>query len=116
MNRILTFHYPDPIGSTVRMRPSAYYIDQDYEKVAVRIYAENAPDRDTEIDIFDDGVSIFNSHSDGTYVTLAAEQNGEEAAESFNDNLIEEGSWLYCELKDAGGGLNITVQLELKSL
>ena len=116
MNRILVFHYHEWAGSLTRMAPSAYYIEADYEKVAVRIYAEDAPIRDAKIDIFDDGASIFNTHSAGTYVTLAAEQNGEEAAESFNDNLIEEGSWLYCELKDAGGGSNITVQLELKSL
>ena len=113
MNRLLTFHYPDPIGSTVRMHPSTYYVEGDFDKVAVRIYAENAPLREAKVDIYDDGVSIFNTHKGGTYVTLAAEQNSEEAAESFNDNLLEKGSWVYCNLVDTGGGSNFTVQLEL---
>lgn len=116
MNRILIFHYPGYVGSIVRMQPSAYYIDADYEKVAVRIYAENAPLREARIDIYDDGTSIFNTHSEGTYVTLAEEENAEEAAESFNDDILAEGSWVYCNLVDTGGGSNFTVQLELKQI
>jgi len=131
MNRFLVWHYHDSVGNETRMAPSAYYIDADYAKVAVRIYAETAPLSDAEIDIFDDGTSIFRSNaftkfnlstarrtvvSDTTTVVLVKGQNSDEVAENFNDTPIEEGSWVYCNLVDAGGGSNFTVQLELRQV
>ncbi len=54
MNRLLVFHYHETSGNEVRMAPSAYYMDAEYDKVSVRIYAEDAPTRDAKINIFDD--------------------------------------------------------------
>lgn len=132
MNKTLVFHYHDGVGNEARMAPSAYYMDADYEPVAVRIYAEDAPLWDAEIDIFDDGVTIFKDraaityknssrtdYTSGTPVTesiLGEDQNSEEFAEDFKDTPIAQGSWVYCNLVDAGGGKNFTVQLELKEI
>lgn len=128
MNRLLVFHYHETAGSNTRMGPSAYYMDVEYDKVAVRIYAESAPTVDAKIDIFDDGVSIFNNRTNralnattgvditgaaATEAILPSGQNSEEMAEDFTDAVIEEGSWVYCNLVDSGGGKNFTVQLEL---
>ena len=128
MNRLLIFHHHDTAGNNVRMAPSAYYIDGEYDKVAVRIYAGTAPVRDAEIDIFDDGVSIFSNRTsrtwnittgvettgaDATEAILPAGENSEELAEDFTNSVIEKGSWLHCNLVDAGGGKDFTVQVEL---
>ncbi len=128
MNRLLIFHYHDTSGNEARMAPSAYYMDGEYDKVAVRIYAERAPIRDAKIDIFDDGVSIFSNRvnrawnqTTGVEITgdatteaiLPSGQNSEDMAEDFTADLIEEGSWVYCNLVDSGDGYNFTVQLEL---
>ncbi len=128
MNRILVFHFHETSGNSIRMAPSAYYIDGEYQKVAVRIYAETAPTRDAKFNIYTDGVSIFCNHTGKAYnvatgvditgadayeAVLPANQSSEEFAEDFNDTLIEEGSWVYCNLVDSGGGKNFTVQLEL---
>lgn len=128
MNRLLIFHVHETSGNQVRMAPSGYYMDGEYDKVGVRIYAENAPIRDAKIDIFDDGVSIFSNRTNrawnrttGVEITgdatteaiLPVNQNSEEIAEDFTSEPIAEGSWVYCDLVDAGGGKNFTVQLEL---
>jgi len=127
MNRLLVFHQHGHVPNNTRLSPSAYYIEADYTKVAVRIYAGTAPDTDAKFDIFDDGVSIFaeqgseslnkvtgviSTIGSGTSITLR--QNSEEAAEVFNDNLIEEGSWVHCEVVDTGAGKDFTVILELE--
>ena len=128
MNRLLIFHYHKTYANEARMAPSAYYMDAEYDKVSVRIYAETAPLRDAKFDIFDDGVSIFSNRTNravnattgvditgaaNTNAVLVAGQNSEEIAGDFNDNIIEEGSWVYCNMVDSGGGKNFTVQLEL---
>lgn len=130
MNRILTFHSKDSVGNDSRLGPT-YYIEADYEPVAVRIYAETAPLRDAKFDVFDDGVSIFNNRTPkdfelntgknitGAVVTatvLSENQNSEEYAEDFTNTPIEEGSWVYCDLVDSGGGKNFTVHLEMKEI
>jgi len=121
------FHVHETTGNQIRMAPSAYYVDAEYEPVAVRLYTETTGARDIKVDIFDDGVSIFadnavstfsaaTGYSSGTSATeiiLPAGENSEELAEDFSGEPIEEGSWLHCNLVDAGGGKNITVQLEL---
>ena len=130
MNRLLVFHYHDGAG-TNRFSPSAFYIDADYEKVAVRIYAEGAPNNDATMDIFDDGVSIFNNKNSvmfnpqtsvettkasDTTISLPRGVNSDDASEDFNDNVIENGSWVYCDMVNNGGGRNFTVQLELRQV
>ena len=127
MNRIFTFHLHETSGNQAVMLPS-YFVNAEYEPVAVRIHAVTAPIREAKIDILDDGVSIFNDQGSqhvnkttgvistvgsGTAVTLAAGENYEESAEDFLDSTIEVGSILTCNLVDSGGGRNYTVQLEL---
>lgn len=128
-NRVLTWNYFDYAGSETRMGPT-YYIEADYAPVAVRIHAEKAPIRDAKIDIFDDGVSIFNDRASKTFsaatgyssntpeteAVLGEGLNEEEYAEDFNGNPIEQGSWVHCTLVDAGGGKNFTVHLELEKV
>lgn len=129
--RYLTFHRLEPAGNAVRMSPSAYYIDEDSKPVAVRIYAEDAPLGDMEVDIFDDGTSIFTDNASysfnlttgvtsgtaNTKVLLVKGENGEEFAENFAEGtVIEEGSWVWCVLEKANGAKNVTVQLELESM
>lgn len=125
--RILTFHQKEVSGGGLRIGPT-YYIEADYAPIAVRIHAEVAPTRDAEVDIFDDGVSIFNNKTPtvlnstsgqdetGVAVTtakLSKNYDQEELAGDFATSLIAEGSWVHCNLVDAGGGRNFTVQLEL---
>lgn len=126
MNKFLTFHLHGTTGNEAVMLP-AYYIDGDYDKVAVRIYAEKAPTRDAKFDIYVDGVSIFESRgvvaadsfdilgtvNDYTYCQLTANNTTEEMAEDFTDDTLSEGEWITCYCKDAGGGKDFTIQLEL---
>ena len=128
MNRILVFHGVDE-KSTKRLGPT-YYIEADYESVAVRIHAETAPLSDAKVDIFDDGVSIFADNASRTYsavtgyssntpateAVLSAGENGEEDAEDFSGTPIEKGSWVHCNVVNHGGGKNFTVQLELRQV
>lgn len=124
--RILTFH---GLNATSNSLGATYYIEGDYTPVAVRIYAEKAPQGDTNIDIYDDGVSIFGNRTPLTYSTgrtddptvtaavLSAGLNSEEHAEDFATDsegtiTIEKGSWVHCTL-DGDGANNISVQLEL---
>lgn len=59
-DRILVWHL-DRLNGDSRQGPT-YYLDRDYEPVAVRIYATIAPkDGELVIDIKDDGSSIFTS-------------------------------------------------------
>ena len=131
MNRLLTFHYHGTSGSQERMAPSAYYMDADFTKVAVRIYAGVAPTSDAKFDIFDDGVSIFQSRdvasipnsagvistvSEGTSIVLLADEQSDEIAENFTETPIAKGSWVTCNMLDSGDGKDFTVQLELQPL
>lgn len=129
MYRILTFHFHGQSGNETRMLP-AYYMEADYTPVAVRINAEDAPLADAQIDIFDDGVSIFNNRTplDYHYSTQKAQTkaavtaaflsggvNSDENAEDFRASIIEKGSWVHCNLVTGGGGKNFSVQFELFS-
>ena len=131
MQRILTFHGKESLAGSPRLG-ATYYIEADYTPIAVRIYAKDAPTADAKIDIYDDGVSIFDNRTPrkldqatgivtiGTAVTsaiLPKDQNSEEYAEDFDDetmDIIEQGSWVYCNLVDTGNGNNFTVHLELE--
>ena len=66
MDRILTFHHHGS-GQDIRMAPFMYYTNAEYEKVAVRIHAKDAPNTEAEINIYVDGVSIFNEREDSVY-------------------------------------------------
>lgn len=131
MNRVLSWSTFKSGGNHYSIGPT-YYMEADYEPVAVRIYAEIAPsDGDAEFNIYDDGVSIFsNKASDtmypmgGVQTTASAETNiflGEENsqvdAENFQESLIiEEGSWVSCNCIQDGAGRNLSVHLELRPL
>ena len=126
-DRTLTWHYAES-GSIL----PAFYADEDYEKVAVRIHADTAPNSgDFEVDIFDDGVSIFNSHAMDTVfselgraktavpvtkVVLPKGDTAEVDAEDFTAVSIEEGSWLTCVVYNIGGAANVTIHLEVDRL
>lgn len=131
MNRFLIFHHHGYAGNQTRMAPSAYYMDAEHEKVAVRIYAEDAPLEDATFDIFDDGTSIFSNRTTravnattgaditgvaDTNAVLSKGKNSEEIADDFNNTVIAEGSWVYCNVMNGGGGKNFMVQLELAPL
>ncbi len=61
-DRILTWHIPSP-GVPL----PAFYMERDYIPDKVRIYAEHAPvSGDLEIDIKDDGTSIFANKASST--------------------------------------------------
>ncbi len=128
--RILTFHHQEPIGNETRIGPT-YYIEADYIPTAVRIYAEFAPVRDAKINIFDDGVTIFENRTpkvinntsgkDETGVAtveavLSSGCHSTEFSGNLKEDPIEEGSWVHCNLVDAGGSRNFTVHLEVKRL
>ena len=129
MNKFLSFHHHETSGNEVRMAP-AYYIEADYSKVAVRIYAKAVPLWEARFDIFNDGISIFTnntpkvyatsgvdiSRDDDTTIFLSAGENSEEFAEDFTGTPIERDSWVYCNMVDAGGGSGFTVQLELRPM
>ena len=130
MNRILVWHHEGAIGNNERIGPT-YYMDADYEPLAVRLHAETAPGREAEFDIFDDGVSIFENRkstkintttgvrtvvSDKTTAVLGEDESSSDIAGNLLESTIEEGSWVHCNLVDTGDGKNFTVQLELRRL
>lgn len=127
-DRILTWIIDKYPGDTTV--PGAFYIENEYTPVAVRIHAQTAPDvADATFDILDDGVSIFADrdkdlvtvstgvtkfHTPNTKIILPKGDNSETDAEDFKENLeIEEGSWITCQMFADGGGKNFTVILEL---
>ncbi len=206
-DKTLTWIIPEKVRDGTR-QGGTFYIEEDYDKLAVRIHARVAPSLgDLEVDIMDDGVSIFNdrassyatksivaseiefgthsataftvgetingatsgasgkiltkssspghltltligttaftkgetitgassgatgtvdafvrggnpivftSDASKTGVILSEGDNEGEDAEDFNDNTIEVGSWLSCDIGETGGAKDITVSLELE--
>lgn len=131
-DRILIFHMPErkgQHGDWNRIGPT-YYMDGDYMPVALRVHAEGAPsDRTLEIDILDDGVSIFTNRASiqNNAITSAVErqttqttgslpkgENTEDNADVFKSGKIAEGSWVHCEMPYDGNARNVTIQLELE--
>ena len=140
MSRILTFHEKDVVGGGSRIG-AAYYMEADYECVAVRMHLDKAPsDGDYEVDIFqtdEDGntSSIFPNKAASyrqlyttkgatitydpvsTSIGIAVNQTKEDlAANDFAVENLEEGSWVHCENVKSNGGKNITVELELEKI
>ena len=108
----------------------AYYLDNEYDPVAVRIYADSPPGGvDVTFDIFADGVSLFNDqdadtsdltanyqhkHIANTKISLDAQDSVELMAENFTEGLVLEAeSWITCKMYSDGGAKNITIILEL---
>ena len=130
-NRVLTWNALKSDGNLYSIG-ATYYIEADYEPVAVRLYAEVAPDvEDAEFNIYDDGVTILQNRASDTYyvtggvqtkatsvtnVVLTKGGNDEVFAGDFKDTVIEGGSWVSCNLIKDGGGKNFTVQLDLVRL
>lgn len=126
MIRIITWHIPYP-GFPLPQ----FYAERDYTPEKVRIMAGNTPSAECQIDIRDDGVSIFAERGlrpEGNYVTrligtskknavLSRKETLEEDADDFpsSDITIAAGSVLTCHEIDLAGASNITIQLELES-
>ncbi len=113
--RILTWHIPSIVGDGTG-QGAVYYLDKDYEPVAVRIYARTAPNGgDLQIDIKDDGVSIFEN-----YGLLTRGNKSTDWGEDFDLNsekmLMAQGSWITLDIPESGGAGDISVSLELISL
>ncbi len=128
-NRTLTWNALSADGNKLSIG-ATYYIDAEYEPIAVRIYAEKAPDvEDAEFNIYDDGVTIFADRSSPTfYITGGVEtvadpvtnlvlekgENSNDAAQDFLESLeLVKGSWISCNLIKDGGGRNFSIHLEL---
>jgi hypothetical protein len=108
---------------------ASYYLADEFELVAVRIHADGAPTSDLEVDILDEGVSIFADHSGmlpypgtaapfyrqtpNTWATLLAGETEELDAEDFRKEDIGPG-WVTLKIGSDGGASNVTVQLDLE--
>lgn len=106
--RILNWHF------TGNPTMQSFYADQDYSPEEVRLFSDFAPGGGvTQVDIRDDGVSIFSD-----YAKLSGEQTLEELAGNFPDStgVIEKGSIISCHIIDTGGASNLNIQLELEEL
>lgn len=110
-NRILTWYVESP-KNTGNEGPS-FYLDRSYALPGiVRIFAGVAPDGgNLEIDIKDDGSSIFSN-----LPTVSKNTNGQDWWEDFNDSLtlMEQFSLITLEIPKSSGAQQITVTLELQ--
>jgi hypothetical protein len=126
-DRILTWSCKRCDGNPTVMLP-AYYLEKDFDPVAVRIRAESAPTASEAVfEIYADGVPIMNDYSfsysdyiidtqhySGNYdFTLTKTETTDDMADDFNGNSLEAGTWVTCVIKEDGSGKNFTVQLEL---
>lgn len=110
-DRIMTWYLESLIGDGKEQGP-AYYADQDYTPVALRVMAKRVPDAaDLTFDIKDDGVSILSRLS-----RLVKGTATEDAADQFplNPPLIAEGSLITLDVTSSGAK-GITIQLELEA-
>lgn len=113
MNRILTWFIPEMVGVGTRQGPT-FYLERDYEPVAMQVYARIAPaGTDLTFNIRDDDVSIMSSDA-----RLPVGANTDDMAEDWDEFLstLDEGSWLSLDITNHGNAKDITVQLELSSL
>ena len=131
-DRVLTWHEKNIKGNDTRIGPT-YYMDADYAPKALRIHVEHSPvEGDVEVEIFKDGKTIFGDRASKVYYSgkgvtlagipqttavLARGDNYEVDAEVFlSDLILEEGSWVHCEVKKYHEAKNISVHLELEKL
>ncbi len=130
-NLILTWSAYKDHGNRRAMAPSAYYMDTDYVPIAVRLYAEFTPEiEDAEFNIYDDGVTLLTDRATKKFrvltgrfeadpevnVAISVGENTEVSTGDLKDTIIEEGSWVSCNIIKDGGGRNFTVQLELEPI
>lgn len=110
----------------------AYYLDEDYEPVAIRIYAEEAPRAaDATFDILCDGASILadkgrnltdlasgkiTDNSGQTTVELCRGETSEVNLDEgdFSMDTLSEGSWITARCYADGAGRFFTLVLELE--
>ncbi len=126
MSETFLWHIPYPGAPLPR-----FYVKQDITPIKVIIMSEQAPGTECEVDIRDDGVTIFAdrglrptskdaSRPIGTSKTTAILPKGEtleEDADDFADGVtIAAGSVLTCHEIDMGGASNVTVQLEVEGV
>lgn len=128
-DRTLVWTIEKSEGNPTHMMP-AYYMEAEYEPVAVRIYAHTAPVTSATFEIYDDGVSIMNdsawnyaayrantqAYSEVRTIELPAGANSDEMAEDFSETPIEAGSWVTCSLTNDGGARKITVLMDLERI
>ena len=122
-DRVLVWHIPDsPYGLSL----PRYYMDADYAKVGLRVYAEVAPVGDVSVDIRADGVSIFANDPQTRFsvlgqrtttptstIILMKGENSEEDAEDFSAASLEAGAWVSCHPVNLAGARGVTISLEL---
>ncbi len=131
-DRVLTWHAPERTGDGLRIGP-AFYMDEDYTPGAVRLQVETAGRvLDAEVDILDDGVTIFADRtttqqvststkgpttSRGAAKTTAVLVEGdtvEEGEDSFVAGVtLLKGSWVTCKVTKYGDAKNLSVHLEM---
>ena len=110
-DRILTWYVENP--KNTGSEGMTYILDRSYALPAiVRIHAGDAPDGDDlEIDIKDDGSSIFTN--------LPVLDKGESSTEEEDDfniglSMMEQFSLVTLEIPQSGGAKRISVTLELQ--
>jgi len=127
--RYLTWYVETPSENKTREGPT-FILDKDYDLKAVRMYATRAPDGDDlEVDILDDGSTIFGSTTTNTdgyvgTVSYTAKANrpilipGEHDEDEFDafrqQDYMEEGSQVYLQFVSTGGAKGVTVTLEIE--
>lgn len=110
-DRILTWYieHPRMNGSSEGM---IYFLERSYSLPGVvRIFTENAPGGgDLQIDIKDDGTSIFS-----TLPTIPEGQSEDDDWDDFDDDLsiMNQYSQVTLEIPQNGGAKGISVSLEL---
>ena len=108
---------------------ASYYLSESLDLVAVRIHAEGSPTSDLEVDILEEGVSIFSDHAGtepypgtaapfykrtpNTWATLLAGETEDLEADDFRKDDIGPG-WVTLKVGSDGGASNVTVQLDLE--
>jgi hypothetical protein len=122
----LTWHFP-----TGARESPAYYLNRVFDLVGVRIHSAVAPASDLEVDILEEGVSIFADHAGAapypgtafpyyprtpnTWAVLLRGETEELDAEDFRKTDIGPG-WVTCIVGQDGGASNFTVQLDLEKV
>lgn len=112
-DRILSW-YVDTIVGDGTNAGAVHCLDKDYtlHHAVVRLHAKQAPDAGVlEIDIKDDGVSIFS----GRFPNLQKSRQKEEEWDDFSDTVrrMEKYSFISLDIRAPAGAKGISVSLEL---
>lgn len=110
IDRVLTWYIDGVVSRNGVRQGETYYLEADYEPIALRIYAQDAPyGQALEVDILSDNVSIF-----GEKACLPAGENSEDAPVDFCKEVLEAGTWISLNVTNQASARNITVSLELR--